>query len=32
MILPGPIYPIILTNDIFSLMEYLEEYKTEILT
>ena len=32
MILPTPRSPIILNNDIFSLMEYLEEYKIEILT
>jgi len=32
MILPTPRGPIILNNDIFSLMEYLEEYKIEILT
>jgi len=30
MILPGPSNPIILDNNIFSLMEYLEEYKKEI--
>jgi len=31
MILPTPQGPIILSNEIFSLMSYLEEYKTEIL-
>jgi len=30
MILPGLSNPIILDNNIFSLMEYLEEYKKEI--
>jgi len=30
MILPCPANPIILYNNIFSLMEYLEEYKKEI--
>ena len=32
MILPTPQGPIILSNEIFSLLSYLEEYKTEILT